>query len=244
VTSAKSKSPIENAAAALRRVALARAEGEFLGSEDDLVEMLGVARVTVKQAARLIEREGLVRVRRGANGGYFAARPTVEMIETIVCGYLNTLGLESHHGGQVATALWVLVLREAAKANREVANAVTKKLNRQIQKLGPETSIEDVGRLEREMRSTIFEMIDGGYLELLFQINAAFARQQLSGDNHFADLVGHEVFVRNWKKAKLAELEAIADGDEILAMMAALHSRKLWLDREQRRLNRESGQDP
>ena len=83
------------------------------------------------------------------------------------------------------------------------------------------------------MRSAIFKLIDGGYIEVLFRINAAFARQEISGDTHFADLVGIETFVRNWKRAKLAELEAIADGDEMLAVMAALHSRKLWLDREQ-----------
>lgn len=229
----KSKSPFDKAAAKLRTIALATPEGELLGSEDDLVEKLGVARVTVRQAARLIEREGLVKVRRGLNGGYFATRPTVEMVETIVCSYLNTLGLESHHGGAVSSALWVQVLREAAKADRTAANALAERLTGQIQGLGADAGIQDVARIEREMRSAIFELIDGGYIEVLFRINAAFARQEISGDTHFADLVGIETFVRNWKRAKLAELEAIADGDEMLAVMAALHSRKLWLDREQ-----------
>lgn len=217
----------------MRALALATPEGERLGSEDELVEKLGVARVTIRQAARLLEREGLVKVRRGLNGGYFATRPTVEMVETIVCNYLNTLGLKSHHGGGVSSALWVYVVREAAAADRAAANALAEQFTRKIQGLGAGASIEDVAQIEREMRSEIFKLIDGGYIEVLFRINAAFARQEISGDSHFVDLVGIETFVRNWKKAKLAELDAIADGDEMLAVMAALHSRKLWLDREQ-----------
>jgi DNA-binding GntR family transcriptional regulator len=236
----KSKSPIDLAAAELRAIAVATPEGEFLGSEDDLLDKLRVARVTVRQAARLLEREGLLKVRRGLNGGYFAARPNVEMVENIVCSYLNTLGLDAHHGGVVATALWVQVVKEAAKADRPAAIALAEQLTAEIECLGPDAGIEVVGRLEREMRSAIFKLIDGGYIEVLFQINAAFARQHISGDNHFADLVGHEIFVRNWKRAKLAELEAIAEGDEMLAMLAAMRSRKLWLNREHHRQDRQA----
>ena len=76
----KSRSPIDTAADQLREILLRQQEGEMIGSEDDLVARLGVSRVTVRQAARLLEREGVLRVRRGINGGYFASRPSVELV--------------------------------------------------------------------------------------------------------------------------------------------------------------------
>ena len=231
----KSKSPIETAAADLRAIALATREGELLGSENELVEKLGVARITARQAARLLEREGVLRVRRGANGGYFAARPNVAMVEAIVCNYLDTLGVNPRHNGLVATALWVQVLREAAKADPTAARSLAKRLAEQIDGLG-EATIEEISRVEREHRSAIVHLIDGGYIEVLFGINAAFARMKLSGRTDVEHRVDHEEFLRDWKKAKLLELDAIAAGDETLAVLAALHSRKLWQDLERRRI--------
>lgn len=207
-----------------------------MGSEDELLDRVGVSRVTVRQAARILEGEGLVSVRRGINGGYFAARPSVEMVEAVVCAYLNTLELEAHHVGIVATALWVQVLREAALADRAEAHSLAERLTCEVEALGPETTIEDIGRIERVSRSAIFELIDGAYIEVLFRINAAFSRQQIKAEAYTSDdAEGYRQFFRAWKKAKLLEFEAIAEGDEFLAVMAALHSRKLWGGRAERR---------
>jgi hypothetical protein len=173
-------------------------------------------------------------VRRGINGGYFAARPSVEMVEAVVCAYLDTLGLEAHHVGVVATALWVQVLREAALASRPEAHELAERWTREVEALGPTSTIEDIGRVERECRSAIFELIDGAYMEVLFRVNAAFSRQQISAQPQYDDPEGYKEFFRDWKKAKLLELDAIDQGDEIMAVMAALHSRKLWGGRAER----------
>ncbi len=236
MTNSKSKSSIDIAASALRAISLATPPGALLGSEDELLSRAGVSRVTIRQAARVLEGEGLVRVRRGINGGYFAARPSVEMVEGMVCAYLDTLGLEPHHVGVVATALWVQVLREAALADRGQAQRLAERLIQEVEALGQDTTIEDIGRIERECRSAIFELIDGAYIEVLFRINAAFSRQRISVEGHLNEQhEGFPQFFRDWKKAKVLELEAIADGDDILAVMAALHSRKLWGGRTARR---------
>ncbi|HMG44200.1 MAG TPA: FCD domain-containing protein [Acidimicrobiales bacterium] len=47
-----------------------------LGSEDELMKILGVGRPTIRQAARLLEQQQLVVVRRGINGGIFGRRPS------------------------------------------------------------------------------------------------------------------------------------------------------------------------
>lgn len=69
----RTKPNITTAASALREIIWSAAEGQLLGSEEDLTAMLGVSRPTVRQVARLLEREGLLKVRRGVNGGYFAS---------------------------------------------------------------------------------------------------------------------------------------------------------------------------
>jgi len=51
------RSAAHRAAHALREDILAREDGELLGSEDELMERLGVSRPTLRQAARLLEHE-------------------------------------------------------------------------------------------------------------------------------------------------------------------------------------------
>jgi GntR family transcriptional repressor for pyruvate dehydrogenase complex len=50
----------------------------LLGSEDELMSQLGVGRPTIRQAARLLEQQQLLEVRRGINGGLFGRRPSSE----------------------------------------------------------------------------------------------------------------------------------------------------------------------
>lgn len=49
------------------------ADGAAPRSEDELLERYGVSRPTLRQAARILEHEQLIDVRRGVNGGFLAA---------------------------------------------------------------------------------------------------------------------------------------------------------------------------
>lgn len=63
------------AVVALREKALRSGDGAFLGSEQDLIKWLGVSRPTFRQAARLLEQEQLLFIKKGPGGGYFAKTP-------------------------------------------------------------------------------------------------------------------------------------------------------------------------
>lgn len=71
--------PKENApkaaARALRDAILALPPGVSLGSESDLIARWKLGRSTLRQAARILEEEQLLQVRRGIGGGYFTRRP-------------------------------------------------------------------------------------------------------------------------------------------------------------------------
>jgi GntR family transcriptional regulator, transcriptional repressor for pyruvate dehydrogenase complex len=64
----------------------------LLGSEDDMIRMLGVSRPTLRQAARMLEQEQLLVVRRGIGGGLFGRRPTAEAVSHTASVYLRSQG--------------------------------------------------------------------------------------------------------------------------------------------------------
>lgn len=55
-------------------------EGERLPSEADLMERFSLGRVTVREALRILERDGLVEPRRGPNGGLFVSHTDIEQV--------------------------------------------------------------------------------------------------------------------------------------------------------------------
>ena len=86
-------SAVVASAKALRNEILARSDGDmFLGSEDDLIALLGVSQPTFRQAARILEYEELLTVKRGVGGGYFGRRPSAEAVARMAGIYLLSHG--------------------------------------------------------------------------------------------------------------------------------------------------------
>ncbi|CAN7356934.1 GntR family transcriptional regulator [Phenylobacterium sp. LjRoot225] len=221
-------SAIDKAAIRLREIALGCPEGELLGSEEALVEKLGVSRVTVRQVARLLEREGLLKVRRGINGGYFAGRPNLETVEAAVSAYLDTLDMEAEDVTVIASVLWVEAVRKAASLGTEAASAMAQKFRARVMALKPTATFTQVLKVDQEVQAEVFALTKARYIELIFQINIAFSRKRFAPTSLADDTEVHREFVDAWRKAKLMELDAILDRDPELGTMAARHSRNLW----------------
>jgi GntR family transcriptional regulator, transcriptional repressor for pyruvate dehydrogenase complex len=225
-----SKEPaIDTAAALLRKLVFEADDGAFIGSEDSLVARLGFSRSTVRQVARLLEREGLLRVRRGINGGYFGARPNVRTIERAVATYLETLDMDAEDVTIVASALWVEVLCKAAALRTEEARRLAEGFRDRVRDIKPMASFDEILEFERESRAAIFDLTKCRYIELIFTINTAFAdRHPPDPPRPPDDSAEHREFVRGWTNAKLMELSAIGEGDVQLGAMAARHIRHIW----------------
>jgi len=229
MSSRRSKANIDTVAANLRTIIWSAEEGDLLGSEEDLVTMLGVSRPTVRQVARLLEREGLLLVRRGINGGYFAARPSVEVIESSVSAYLQMVESDDEELSEIAAALWVVVARRAAAAASGETRALMEALRSRVLTLTDDAGFDDMLAIEEECRKAIFQLIRSPYIELIFHINRTFAIKRFP--MRPSDLDGtpqHAEFIHAWRRAKLMEIEAIADGDVRVTELAARHARNLF----------------
>lgn len=227
----KSRTALDAAADKLREIVLAREPGAYIGREEALISELGFARATVRQAARLVEREGFLAVRRGNNGGYFASRPDATTIESIVSMYLSMMDVQPEDVTAIATALWVEAMRKAARAPHDRIAAGIASLVERTHALRDDASFDDVRELERETQDVVFELADSAYIKLVFDINVAFSRRTYQGPAVDDVSPEHRRFVQSWRNARLMEFGALMQGDAELAGIASQYSRKVWARR-------------
>src|ERR1700689_783606 len=114
VTKIPKRQLVQAAAAKLRDVILAREPGAQIGSLNEVAELLGVGIVTVQQAARILEHEGLLAVRRGPGGGYYGTRPDEAALERSVVAYLRAHGSGYREAAEVMTLLRAELISAAA----------------------------------------------------------------------------------------------------------------------------------
>lgn len=223
-----SKPNTSAAAARLREIIWDAEEGQLLGSEEDIIQRLNVSRPTVRQVARLLEFEGLLQVRRGNNGGYFAARPSIEVLEQAVSAYLKMMVVDYEELTEIASALWVIAATKAASTSASQLPSIINQMKERVAKIPDDATFDDILEIDDEIRSRLFETIDSPYVELIFQINRIFSEKNFpSNPSMLDDSPEHRQYVRSWRSAKIIELEAIASGDASVVKLAARYTRDL-----------------
>jgi DNA-binding FadR family transcriptional regulator len=214
--------------ARLRGLVLDRPNDTFLGNEDMLERELGVSKPTIRQAARVLEREGLLRVRRGNNGGYFGTRPDAAFIEATVASYLEVLQARPQDLTLVATALWIETVRRASGLDPAVTGALAAKFRRAVARMPEQAGFSEIQMLEHKIRRAVFDLVRAPYVELIFNINANFVRRQFDDPpSERDDTELHREFVKDWRRAATLQLDAIALGDAEIAERAARHVRTI-----------------
>jgi DNA-binding FadR family transcriptional regulator len=224
----EARTALELASLSLRKIVLSMEPGTLIGSEDALIAKVGYSRSTVRQASRLLEREGLLLVRRGINGGYFSARPDAGTIEATVSSYMETLDVDADDTTVIASALWVEAMRKAAKADRAEAQALADRLSAKVKGIKDGASFDRIREIELQSQAEIFALARSTYVKLIFDINVAFSRRRFSAPIPDDTSEEHLRFVKAWRDGKLLELSALAAGDVELAAMAGRHLRDVW----------------
>ncbi len=220
---------LQKAAEIVRSRILGLSEGELIGSEDSLLVLLGCSRGTVRQVARLLEREGLLKVRRGIKGGYYGARPDPGTIEQMVGIHLQTLDISAKEVTIMASALWIEAMRLAATADAADVGKICEMLRKKVNLVRDDADILKVREMEFYIQQEIFGLSTARYIKLIYDINNHLYDSQFDyAAAARASKEDHHVFVRAWRVAKLMELNAIAEGDGDLAESAGRYSRKIW----------------
>jgi GntR family transcriptional regulator, transcriptional repressor for pyruvate dehydrogenase complex len=69
------------------------ADGERLGSGDELLERFGVSRPTLREALRVLEAESMITIERGTYGGVIARRPDERYTQKAIMTVLESRGV-------------------------------------------------------------------------------------------------------------------------------------------------------
>lgn len=214
---------VQATAESLRELILAEPAGAQIGSLPEVAARLGVGVVTVQQAARILEHEGLLDVRRGPGGGYFGARPDEAALERSVAAYLRVHGAAHREVSDMMSLLDTELMPAAARCS-DVG------LRREITALLPRIDASDTPQariaVEEDLHRIVFRMVERPLFELLARVTSQVARSQ-GAPLLFPEGGG----VMLWRQARRRMVRAILDRDPGLAMFEAVRYRQDLLAR-------------
>lgn len=235
-------SAVEQAADALRKFALSATEGDFLGSEDDLIARFGVSRPTLRQASAQVLQENLISIRRGVGGGYFAHLPNSMTVSRIAALYL-----QSHDAGleEIIHAMKPLRIEIALLATRNRDPEAVKALAdfieyEQSAPLDPENGYRAFLRSERAFGKLLGLMSGNSVLSLFLNILYDFTALLRRGEDV---LINSPARLEAYRILRGRMAQAILEGDEEIAVVATRRCSELisdWLHEDfggQRRFN-------
>jgi GntR family transcriptional regulator, transcriptional repressor for pyruvate dehydrogenase complex len=214
---------VQAAAAKLRDVILAREAGAQIGSLNEVAHMLGVGIVTVQQAARVLEHEGLLAVRRGPGGGYYGTRPDEAALERAFAAYLRVHGFGQRESQRMMSLLDLEIIPAAARCNDE---GLRRSLRSLLERVDHCESIDARIAFEIELRDLLLRMVAAPLMELLCRVTL-----RLYVHVRAAIVFAGEDAIAEWTAGRRRILEAILSQDQELAQFEAERYRRLVVSR-------------
>lgn len=206
------------AVARLRDMIVAQPPQTQIGSLPDLAKALGVGIVTVQQAARVLEHEGFLQVRRGPGGGYYGTRPDAEGLSRAISGFLALRQSAHPEAIDIITLLDCELMAAAARATDEPLRA---KLATLAQTIDGRNTASERGAFDQAMLDILYLMVDRPLMELLSRVAV----------HHYAEyprgpVYGGDDGKQRWKRERRAIIAAILDRDPERARFEAQRRRR------------------
>ena len=213
---------VQETAAKLRDRVLASEPDAQIGSLTEIAQDFGVGIVTVQQAARILEHEGLLAVRRGPGGGYYGKRPDAGALQRALAAYLRVHGLGYRDGLEMSLLLDCEIIPAAARCRDEALRRTMAALLIHVETCD---TVENRAALETKLRTLLHQMASHPLAEFLLRVTASFYHAEPASDTHDPVFTTPEA-VTIWKTGKRRMMQAIADGDEERAQFEAERYRK------------------
>jgi len=211
----------------LRDLILDSEPGTQIGSLNEVADRLGVGIVTVQQAARILEHEGLLAVKRGPGGGYYGTRPDESALERAFATYMRVHNFGYREAFEMMILLDSDIIPAAAtSADPALHDSVAELLDRIDRCQLPEDRV----RFEKDLRDTLFKVVNRPFLEFLARVTMQLYTQQSR-----SELFSDPGIVEAWNHGRRRILEAILQRDEALARFEADRYRQVvlsWLHSE------------
>lgn len=185
-------------------------DGDPLGSEADLLQSLEISRPTLRQAAKIVQNDQLLEVRRGAAGGFYARRPDVRHVVQGPAFFLRLEGANLQELREVTRLLVPLLGRAAAQCTdqelRETLAGILAELDAQPAGDYPTAILIN---LERRLSAAIAEMCGNPFVRLFVGISYEFG--MLERNLRFFER--SEQRRQTWRSLQQELSRSVLDGD-------------------------------
>ncbi|MCB2061869.1 MAG: FadR family transcriptional regulator [Novosphingobium sp.] len=211
----RNESAVDLAAKQLREIALECDDGQFLGSEDELVVRLGVSKPTLRQATARVAQEHLVTVRRGVGGGYFARRPGSLTVSRMAAVYLRTREATYVELTETTPMFYAELARLASRNRDPEMIARLREFAERDDNTVDERNIAGYAefmRSERNFIAFLAEMAGNKVLELMVAITSDFSANAPRNDERMLRKLDNMATYRRLR-ARFARAIANGDGD-------------------------------
>jgi DNA-binding FadR family transcriptional regulator len=200
-------------------MAMRRAEGTLVGSEDELMTRLGVSRPTLRQAAALVAQEHLIEIKRGVNGGYFASRPSSATVARIAAIYLEAHDANLHELVRAVEPIRHELARLAARNRDPEAMATLEDFLRNERELDQEgaNDYRTFLKTERALGRLLGKLSSNCLLELFLNILYDLAARVGRPDDVYAHRPDR---IEQYRLHRNQMVAAILSGDEEMASLA------------------------
>ena len=223
MTSKKRKSKTEptskRVAREIRALVLASEEGEFLGSEDQLLAKMGVSRPTFRQATKLLEQEHLLTIKRGVGGGFFARLPDSDGVAHMTRVYLQSRKATMRDAIEASAPLFVFAADLAAHNRTDNQRDELVEFLDQEERTAAEgtDAYLDFVRSERKFGPLLAAASGNPMIELNILVLYHFAASLQEESLYRANVKNREVY----RALRNQIASAIIDGDRELARLFA-----------------------
>lgn len=208
---------VHTAAERLRDLLFAVPADTRLGALPELARKLGVGIVTVQQAARVLEHEGLLEVRRGPGGGYYGTRPDDAALERAIAAYMRVHPTSFEEAADITSLLFNELVPAAAACRDETLRGQLTILAESIDARHTEA---DRGAFEADFQDLLFRMVQRPLFEVLTRVTLRFA------ETRGARLIEGRAGIAEWKAGRQRIIAAILAHDAELARFEADRSNR------------------
>lgn len=202
----------------LRERIFAIEPGTLMGSLHELARALEVGIVTLQQAARVLEHEGLLEVRRGPGGGYYTKRPDDASLERALDAYLRVHPTTYEEALDMTSLLFNELVAAAARSGDVQGREQLRMLLDTLDACNEEVAF---GRFEGDFQDILFRMVRRPLFEMLTRVTLHFASSYPG-----PAVYGLRHDIESWKAGRRRIIAAILAGDPALARFEADRSNR------------------